>query len=78
MFIKIKAMKRSEKDNQQIAIVLFEAAFHFLPRVGDIIHTNSCEPYEVLQVIIRNNDIVLEVKEYSYSEQTLITELPTL
>jgi len=78
MFIKIKAMKRIEKDNQQIAIVLFEAAFHFLPRVGDIIHTSYCSPCEVLQVIIRNNDVVLEVKEYNNSEQILITNLSSM
>ena len=68
MPIRITVMTRFEKDGQQIGTILFTDILYFLSRIGDVIQLRNKPSYEVLMVIIRNTDIVLEVKEYTNSE----------
>jgi hypothetical protein len=70
-------MKRIQVSGQQIAKILYEEDFQFMPRTGDIIHSKNLEPYEVVQVIIRRNaNIVIEVKDYINLDSPLVTSLP--
>lgn len=77
MAIKCTIMKRIQVSSQQIAKILYEEDFEFVPRTGDIIHTINREPYEVVQVIIRRNaNAVIEVKDYINLDKPIITSLP--
>ena len=75
MPIRITVMTRFEKDGQQIGTILFTDILYFLFRIGDVIQLRNKPSYEVLMVIIRNTDIVLEVKEYTNSEKLLVTNI---
>lgn len=77
MPIRVTAMKRVQEDGQKAKVLFIDTLYH-LPRVGDIIQKKDMYPYEVIQVIIRNTDVVLEVKEYVNQEIPLITRLTTL
>ena len=75
MPIRITVMTRFEKDGQQIGTILFTDILYFLSHIGDVIQLRNKPSYEVLMVIIRNTDIVLEVKEYTNSEKPLVTNI---
>lgn len=77
MAIKCTLMKRIQVSGQQIAKILYEEEFEFMPRTGDIIHTINREPFEVVEVIIRRNaNAVVEVKDYINLDSPIITSLP--
>lgn len=78
MAISIKVMQSFSQNGKYYGIVLFTTSLHFLPRVGDVLHMHARPPYEVVKVIIRNSDVVLEVKEHNHIKGHLITEIPSI
>lgn len=75
MSIPVKVMQRFNRNNKCYGVVLFTVSLPFPPRVGDIVRLHARPPYEVVQVIIRSKDVVLEVKEYDPNKGQLITDI---